>query len=70
VISLHRINEKEIMVNSELIEFVEELPNTMICMSSGKKVVVRESADEVRDKVIEYKHKIMSGDIVRIRTDE
>lgn len=47
------------MVNCDLIEFVEETPNTIISMVSGRKLVVAESCSEIRDLVIEYKRKIL-----------
>lgn len=59
MINVHRINNESIMVNCDLIEFVEETPNTIISMVSGRKLVVAESCSEIRDLVIEYKRKIL-----------
>ena len=39
------------MINSDLIEFIEEKPETIICLTTGKKIMVRESIDEVIEKV-------------------
>ena len=53
------------MVNAERIEFVEAIPDTVITLVSGKKIMVAESVDEVADLVVEYKRKcnqpIVSG---------
>lgn len=46
------------MLNCELIEFVEATPDTVISMTSGRKVVVTETCEEVRQLVIEYKREI------------
>ena len=61
MIKLTRLNNTLIVVNSDLIEFVETTPDTIITLTTGKKVIVRESVDEVIDKVIEYKKRVFSG---------
>ena len=60
MILLSRLNKEEFLVNSDLIEFVEETPNTVISMASGRKFVVSESCDEVAKLVIEYKRRILN----------
>jgi flagellar protein FlbD len=50
------------MVNSDLIEFIEQTPNTVISMSSGRKLVVAETCEEIREKIIAYKRAIHSVD--------
>ncbi|WP_352404561.1 MULTISPECIES: flagellar FlbD family protein [Sporanaerobacter] len=57
MIKVKRLNGKEFVVNSDLIEFVEETPDTVISLTTGKKVVVQESVDEIIEKVIEFKGK-------------
>ena len=58
MIRLSRLNKESFIVNCDLIEFVEETPNTVISMASGRKVVVNESCEEVVRLVIEYKRRI------------
>ena len=55
MIRVSRLNKEYFLVNSDLIEFVEETPNTIISMASGRKIVVSESADEVKRLIIEFK---------------
>jgi len=55
MIKLTRLNAKELVVNAELIEFVEATPDTIVSMVSGKKVMVTESVDQVIERVIEYR---------------
>lgn len=62
MINVHRINNEGIMVNCDLIEFVEETPNTVISMVSGRKLVVAESCGEIRNLVVDYKRKILCLD--------
>lgn len=61
MIRVHRLNEQEFLINCELIEFVEETPNTVISMVSGRKIVVEETSEEIRNLIIEYKRKIFGS---------
>ncbi|WAM32109.1 flagellar FlbD family protein [Caldicellulosiruptor naganoensis] len=67
MIKLRRINNKEFVVNADFIEFVEATPDTVITLTNGVKLVVKESVDEVIEKVIEYKKKIFEGVIFNIQ---
>ena len=58
MISVHRLNNEEFLINSDLIEFVEETPDTVISMTSGRKLVVSETCDEIKRLIIEYKRQI------------
>lgn len=59
MIKVKRLNGKEFVVNCELIQYVEETPDTVITLTTGQKIVVADTIDEIIDKVIEYKAKIM-----------
>ena len=61
MIKLRKINNKEFVVNADFIEFVEATPDTVITLTNGIKLVVKESVDEVIDKVVEYKRKILGN---------
>lgn len=58
MIRLSRLNGKEFVVNAELIQFLEETPDTVITLLNHEKIVVREKADEVIRRVIEYQKSI------------
>ncbi len=55
MIKLTRLNETELIINAEMIEFVEAIPDTIISLASGKKIMVGEPVDVVVERVIEYK---------------
>ena len=61
MIRVHRLNEQEFLINCELIEFVEETPNTVISMVSGRKIVVKETSEQIKKLIIEYKRKIFGS---------
>ena len=58
MIRLTRINKVPLVLNSDLIEHIEMTPDTVIALSTGQKLVVLESADEVVQKVIEFRRTI------------
>lgn len=60
MIYVTRLNKKEYVINSDLIEFMESTPDTVITLTNGKKIIVLESIDEVIDKIIQYKQKVFS----------
>ena len=57
MIKVRRLNKSELVVNAEMIEFVEATPDTIVSMISGKKIVVAESVDEIIERVVEYRKK-------------
>ncbi len=57
MIKVTRLNGQEIVVNADLIEYLEASPDTIIALTNGKKIMVKESVDEVIEKVIEYRRK-------------
>lgn len=60
MISITRLNEAELIINCDLIESIESTPDTTITMTTGKKIIAKESIDEIIDKVIGFKKKINS----------
>ncbi len=58
MIRVTRLNGAEFMLNADLIESLESTPDTIIALTSGKKLVVKEAIDDVIDKIIEYRQLI------------
>ncbi len=54
MIELTRLNNEKIVVNADLVEFLERTPDTLVTTSTGKKLMVKETIDEVIEKVIAY----------------
>lgn len=61
MIRLTRLNHSPVMLNADLIEHLEVTPDTVITLTTGQKFMVLESADEVRDRVIEFRRAIFAG---------
>ena len=60
MIEVTKMNGSKITVNADLIETVEETPDTLITLTSGKKYILQETRKEVRMLVIEYKRQIFA----------
>jgi flagellar protein FlbD len=58
MIALTRINGDPVVVNADLIEHLDTTPDTIITLTTGHKIVVRERVEAVVDRVIEFKRAI------------
>lgn len=61
MIKVTRFNDSVFVVNAEIIQTVEETPDTVITLTTGTKFVVKESCEEIIERVIEYKKRIYDG---------
>lgn len=61
MIRLTKINNEEFVLNSNLIETIEETPDTIIALTNGKKIVVKESSRVVIQLVIDYNRKVFAN---------
>jgi flagellar protein FlbD len=60
VIVLHRLNGTEFHLNAELIEQIESTPDTVITLTTGNNIVVKEKISDVRERVIEYRRQCLA----------
>jgi flagellar protein FlbD len=58
MIALRRLNNQPIMLNADLIESLEATPDTVVTLTSGNKLLVRDSMDEIQTKIVEFKRRI------------
>ena len=61
MIHLTRLNHVPLIVNSDLIEHVEVTPDTVVALTTGQKFLVLESAEEVVERVIQFRRAILSA---------
>ena len=64
MIALTRLNDRRFVLNAELIKTIEETPDTLITLTSGDRIMVRESRQEVVDRAIDYARQIRSFQVV------
>jgi flagellar protein FlbD len=58
MIRLTRLNNRSLVVNSELIKFIENAPDTVITLITGEKIVVLETAEEIMTRIVEYRRRL------------
>ncbi len=61
MIEVTRLNETKILINPDLIEVVEETPDTVITFTTGKKIIVKESRQEIKNLVKLYRKDIFTN---------
>jgi flagellar protein FlbD len=67
MIQLTRLNNRPLVVNSDMIKFIENTPDTVITLVSGEKVVVLETVAEVLEQILNFRRRIVApaGTMVR-----
>ncbi len=58
MIQVTRLNDKGFVVNCELIKFIESTPDTLITLSTGEKLMVKESVDVVVAATMDYRKRL------------
>lgn len=61
MIHLTRLNNSKFTINSDLIKFVEQSPDTVITLLSGEKILVQETVDEIVERVVEFRRQLLSA---------
>lgn len=74
MIEVTTFDGREITLNAELIETIESVPETLISLTTGKRILVRESRYEVKDMVLAYRRFInelpeAAGDRSEVKED-
>ena len=57
MVAVTKLNGKAILVNPDLVEFLEATPDCLISMSTGRKLMVRESIAEVARLLLEHRQR-------------
>jgi flagellar protein FlbD len=62
MIRLTRLNRVPLVLNSDLIEHIDVTPDTVITLTTGQILRVRESADQVIQRIVDFRRKIHAQD--------
>lgn len=55
MIKVTKLNGAELVVNADLIEFVESTPDTLISLTTGRKIMVREELADIIERAIDFR---------------
>ncbi|ESL01961.1 flagellar protein [Catonella morbi ATCC 51271] len=64
MIDVTKMNGLEFTINADLIEIIEEVPDTIITLTTGKKIMVKESRLQIKNLVKRYKREVFTGEIL------
>jgi flagellar protein FlbD len=65
MIFLTRFDGTEVVVNSDLIVTVEKIPDTVVTLTTGDRIMVKESVEEVVNRAAAFRHRVLQGPGVR-----
>lgn len=60
MIEITKINGQKVLVNPDLIELVEETPDTVMTLTTGRKIIIKESRQDVKNLVKSYRQDIFA----------
>ena len=60
MIELTKMDGRKVLVNPDLMELVEETPDTVILFTTGRKIIVKESRQEIKNLVKSYRKEIFA----------
>lgn len=63
MIRLTRLNRAPIVLNSDLIEHIDVTPDTVVTLTTGQILRVRETADEVVDRIVEFRRRVFGPEV-------
>jgi flagellar protein FlbD len=58
VIQVTRLNGLPVIINADLIKFIEATPDTLISLTTGEKIMVREPVEVVAQLAVRYRHEV------------
>lgn len=58
MVILTKLNNAQISVNCDMIQFIEEKPDTVITLGNGDKIVVKDRIADIIEKIVEYRRRI------------
>jgi flagellar protein FlbD len=61
MILLTRLNNRPLVVNSDMIKFVENTPDTVITLVTGEKIVVLETVAEVLEEIVSFRRRVVAA---------
>ncbi len=58
MIELTKLNGTKLVINSDLIEYIEVLPDSLITLTTGMKIMVKESIPEIIEAIVDFRRRI------------
>lgn len=62
MINVTRLNRSSLVLNCDLIEFIESAPDTVITLTNDRKITVQETAEEIIDRIRVWRRSLLSSE--------
>jgi flagellar protein FlbD len=62
MIELTKLNRSKLVINSDLIEFIESAPDSLITLTTGKKIMVQETIAQIVEAVVHFRQLVRSSE--------
>lgn len=59
MILVHRLRGEPMFLNTDLIEFIESTPDTVITLADGRKLVVSDAPEEIVERARQYRASVI-----------
>jgi len=60
MIHLTRLDGTPIVINADLITMIESIPDSVVCLSTGSRIIVRESAATIVELALDYRRTLLA----------
>jgi flagellar protein FlbD len=64
MIAVTRLDGASMLLNAEVVEWIEQTPDTLVGLLNGERFLVRESPDELVRRIVAFKRSVMAGPAV------
>jgi flagellar protein FlbD len=61
MIQLTRLNGNPLVLNSDMVKLIENTPDSVITLVNGEKIVVRESSEQILERIVEFRRRVLRG---------
>lgn len=61
MVEVTKINGVKVLINPDLLELVEETPDTVLSFTTGRKIIVKESRQEIKNLVLSYRRAVYAN---------
>jgi len=61
MIKVTRLNDSTLMINVDMIQSLQAIPETVITFTNNNKIMVKEPLEEVSQRIVEYQRTIYSN---------
>lgn len=69
MITVNRQDGSTLVINADLVEFVEAIPETIVSLTTGRKIMVRQTTDDIIDRVTQFKRLVRIKPLVTDHSD-